>query len=68
VSRDGRRAQVRLTATWSANFHSALTRQCVSHHHEHAIPQTLFLELTSRGWLIYDVDMPDAMPPFVACH
>jgi hypothetical protein len=68
VSPDGRRAQVRVTPTWSANFHNVRTRQCVAHHHEHAIPQTLYLELTSRGWLIYDVDMPNLDPPLVACH
>jgi tetratricopeptide (TPR) repeat protein len=68
VSSDGRRAQVRLTPVWSSNFHNALTRQCVGHHHEMAMPQTLFLELTNRGWLIYDVDMVDVVPPLVACH
>ena len=69
VSRDGRRAEVRLREVWSTNFHSTSTRQCVSHIHEREIPQTLSLELTDHGWMIDAAEFHgDTTPRIVACH
>ena len=68
VSPDGRRAQVRLTEVWSSNFHSRVNRQCISHVHEHDVPQTLSLELTNQGWKIYSAESHGADPQMVACH
>jgi hypothetical protein len=68
LSRDGRRAEVRLTEVWSTNFHSTVTRQCVSHQHEHSVPQTISLELTNQGWIVYDLETHGTNPPIVACH
>jgi hypothetical protein len=68
VSRDGRHAQVRMTEVWSSNIQSVLTRQCIKHQHEYPIPQTVYMELTNRGWIIFDSDMPANEPPYGACH
>ena len=68
LSRDGRRADVRLTEVWSSNFHSITTRQCVSHFHEHQVPQTISLELTNQGWIVYNIQTHGQTPQMAACH
>jgi hypothetical protein len=68
IDPDGRRAEVRLTENWSSDFHSVLTQACVSHIHQHDIPQTAFLELTPQGWMIYASRSESPMPPLAACH
>jgi len=68
INPDGRRAEVRLTENWSSDFHSVVTQACVSHIHQHDIPQTAFLELTPRGWMIYAAKSDSPTPPLAACH
>jgi CHAT domain len=53
LSRDGRRAEVRLTETWSSTIYLTATQQCVAQLPRHKAPQTLFLERRGGGWIIY---------------
>jgi hypothetical protein len=68
IAPDGRRAEVRLTENWSSDFHSIVTQACVSHIHQHDIPQTAFLELTSQGWMVYASKSDSPTPSLAACH
>ena len=67
VSRNGQRAQVRVTERWSSNFMNAMG-QCVSHYHEHDVPQTSYLQRSGGGWLIYDVKQDSDTPEMAQCH
>ena len=68
VSPDGRRAEVRLTENWSTDFHSVITQRCVSHFHQHDVPQTAYLELTPQGWRIYAAKSDGPAPQLAMCH
>jgi hypothetical protein len=67
VSRNGQRAVARVTERWSTNFMNALG-QCVSHFHEHDIPQTAYLQRGGAGWLVYDTKQDGDAPAMAACH
>jgi tetratricopeptide (TPR) repeat protein len=67
ISRNGRRAQVRVTERWSTNFMNAMG-QCVSHYHEHDVPQTSFLQRAGAGWVIYDVKQDSDALEMAPCH
>jgi hypothetical protein len=64
----GRRAEVDLTERWSTNFHDIRTGACVSHFHEHDVPQTIFLELRGKDWMVYEIKQRGDTPPRVKCH
>jgi hypothetical protein len=68
LSPDGRKAEVRLTENWSANFHSVVTQACVSHFHQRDTSQTQFLELTPQGWVIYALKEDAGPQQLAACH
>ena len=68
LSPDGRKAEVRLTENWSANFHSVVTQACVSHFHQRDSSQTQFLELTPQGWVIYASKEDTGPQQLAACH
>jgi hypothetical protein len=68
VSDDGRSAEVEVAEVWSANFHSIITKQCMTHFHEHESRETVTLERSPRGWLLTDVETHTPEPQLVGCH
>ena len=70
ISPDGQTAEVELTERWSTNFHSVTQagQPCVSHWHEHDVPQTLVLQFNGQRWMIVESrqDNPDPQP--AECH
>jgi hypothetical protein len=68
VSDDGRSAEVEVAEVWSANFHSIITKQCMTHFHEHESRETVTLEHSPRGWLVTDVETHTPEPQLVGCH
>lgn len=67
VARNGQRAEMRVTERWSTNFLNAIG-QCVSHYHEHDVPQTAYLQRAGPGWLIYGVKQESGEPVMAPCH
>jgi hypothetical protein len=59
---DGLRAEVSVEAIWETAFYRIGTTICISRLPPHSIPQTVFLEQTSSGWVAYAIEF-DATPP-----
>ena len=68
LTADGQRAQVDVTARISVNFLNILTRQCISHIHDHDARTTVYLQHTGRDWMIYETRQISAPPQPTFCH
>jgi hypothetical protein len=69
VSRDGQRAIVEVTETWSSDFRPILApQQCSFHFHEHQVPQTMLMQRAGQGWMIYEVRQQEEQLQPVPCH
>jgi hypothetical protein len=66
VSSDAKRATVRVVEMWSTDYYNARTGQCISTVPSHKVPQTVYLEQGSKGWIvnniIYDKLRSDVKP------
>jgi len=68
VSPDGIHADARVIPTWESKVYSSATKQCLGYLPAAEVPQTLYLEKTSAGWIIYAIAFDDPQgPPWEAC-
>jgi hypothetical protein len=62
VTPDGNNADVRVTETWSTANYSASNGQCLNKTPSHKVPQTIYLEHGSNGWLVDSIDFDKTEP------
>jgi hypothetical protein len=62
VTPDGNHADVRVTETWSTANYSASNGECLNKTPSHKVPQTIYLEHGSNGWLVDSIDFDKTEP------
>ena len=62
-------AEVELTERWSGHYHRLSDNLCLSHEVSHNVPQTLYAEKRSDGWIITSVAFSsDNTPALIQCN
>lgn len=67
VSDDGYWAEVYLTETWDTTYYSIETDECRGVVPMHDVPQTVYLEFGSNGWMVYDIEFYADAPETETC-
>jgi hypothetical protein len=68
ISSDGTQTEAYVVPTWEIKLYSSATKQCVAYIPPTELPQTIYLEKTSSGWIITAIAYDDSQESlWVAC-